>query len=36
MSWAKGKEDELLRGEAVAGLPERVAAQMTELEVCCV
>ena len=33
MSWVKAKDDELLRAEAVAGVPDRVAAQITEVEV---
>ena len=33
MSWLKAKDDELLRAEAVAGVPDRVTAQITEVEV---
>ena len=33
MSWVKVKDEELLRVEAVAGIPDRVAAQITEVEV---
>ena len=34
MSWLKAKDDELLRAEAVAGIPDRVSAQIAEVEVC--
>ena len=34
MSWVKAKDDELLRAEAVAGVPDRVSAQIAEVEVC--
>ena len=33
MSWVKAKDDELLRAEAVAGIPDRVTAQIAEVEV---
>ncbi|CAI8055159.1 Dystonin, partial [Geodia barretti] len=32
MSWLKAKDEELLRAEAVAGVPDRVTAQITEVE----
>ena len=33
MSWVKAKDEELLRAEAVAGTPERVSAQISEVDV---
>ena len=34
MLWVKAKDEELLRAEAVAGIPDRVTAQIAEVEVC--
>ena len=33
VAWVKAKDEELLRAEAVAGVPYRVASQITEVEV---
>ena len=33
MSWVREREEEVLKAEPVAGVPERVRVQMTEVEV---